>query len=90
MTPNPRAEAERWLADQFTTALMAAWSVPAVDGKPTPTEECARIAADFAARMVAARDSEWVDACRPHRHLPGKVTISSPLPWAEAIKEGGK
>jgi len=53
--------------------------------------ECARIAADFAEKMVAARDKEWVDVVRKTRpNLPPKVTIISPLPWTEAMQEGGK
>jgi len=53
--------------------------------------DAARIAADFAEKMVVARDKEWVDVVRMRRPgLPAKVTITSPLPWAEAIKEGGE
>jgi len=88
MTDPARLAAEKWLAEQFTTALMAAWSVPAVDGKPTPTEECARIAADFAERLAKAERVLFLEQMNLNsERFRLFVDENFALPWAEAMKE---
>lgn len=84
MTTDPaRQAAESW----YKSVAMAeiAFAREGSQSFEHAAENLARIAADFAERLCRARDEEF---CRSLEE--GGANPGDPLPWAEAMKEGGE
>jgi len=89
MTTDPAREAaEKWLRDKFNGEYRKASPF-----KLDPAVIAARIAADFAARMVMAERTKLLDTIAKYTMNEGWAygdEAGGPLPWSEATKEGGE